>query len=238
MHASKLLVALFASGVAVACASTPGAEPHDASAAHHDDMAKAADRAASAHAAKYDPNAHDDVERCLYGGVSGAPACFTSTRNPTAEHRVDADKYRRMAADHRAASQALRDAEARACVGLADRDRDMSPFAHREDIANVEPLPASASGPRSAPRVEGALITFRAIPGMTTAWLQRIVDCHVAWNAALGHDVPEMAFCPLVPNHVTATVTEVSGSFAVAVRSDDPATSQEILKRAQTLVAK
>jgi len=238
MHAPRLITALFASTVAAACASTPGGQPHDASVAHHDEMARSADQAASAHAAKYDPNARDDIQRCVYGGVSGGPACFASTRNPTAEHRVEADKYSRMAADHRAASQALRDAEARACVGLADRDRDMSPFAHREDIASVEPLSASASAPGTAPRVEGALITFRAIPGMTIAWLQRIVDCHVARNAALGHDVPEMAFCPLVPNHVTATVTQASGGFAVAVRSDDPATSQEILKRARTLVSK
>jgi len=225
--------------VAGACASTPGTQPHDASVAHHDEMARSADQAASAHAAKYDLNARVDAERCHYGIVSGTPMCFTSTVNPTAGHRAEVDKYRRIAEEHRAASQVLRDAESRACARLADRDRDMSPFAHREDIASVEPLNGLISGGRgNIQRLEGATVTFRAVPGMTTQWLQRIVDCHIARNAALGHDVPEMSFCPLVPNHVSATVSEARGGFAVAVRSDDAATAQEILKRAQALVAR
>jgi hypothetical protein len=239
MRTISPIAALFSASVAAACASTPGAKPHDASVANHDAMAVSADQAASAHAAQYDPNARTDVERCHYTLVSGTPMCFTSTVNPTAEHRAEADKYRRIAAEHRAASAALRDAEARACVGLADRDRDMSPFQHREDIASVEPLNGYAGSSRgAAQRLLGATITFRAVPGMTTQWLQRIVDCHIARNAALGHDLPEMGYCPLVPNHVSATVREAQGGFAVAVRSEDIATAQEILKRAQGLVAK
>ena len=141
-----------------------------------------------------------------------------------------------MAADHRAASQALRDAEARACVGLSDDDRDTSPFAHREDISSVEPLTDNvSSGKGQYARMAGAVITFRAVPGMTAQWLQRVVDCHVARNAALGHDVPEMPYCPLVPKNVAAQVTATSAGFAVAVRSDDVDTAKEVLRRARTL---
>ena len=41
----------------VACASTPGAQPHDMSAANHDAMAAGEEQNAGAHAAQHDPNA-------------------------------------------------------------------------------------------------------------------------------------------------------------------------------------
>jgi hypothetical protein len=142
-----------------------------------------------------------------------------------------------MAADHRAASQALRDAEAQACVGLPDMDRDMSPFEHCADIASVAPLVAAGSGKASTSRMVGVTIVFRALPGMTAPWLQRVVDCHLARNAALGHEVPEMPYCPLVPKDVSAQVSETNAGFAVAVRSNDTGSARKILRRSQALVA-
>jgi hypothetical protein len=85
--------------------------------------------------------------------------------------------------------------------------------------------------------MEGAVIVFRATPGMTAEWLQRVVDCHLARNAALGHDVPEMPDCPLVPKGVAATVKATDAGFAVAVRSEDSSTAAEVLRRARSLVA-
>jgi hypothetical protein len=41
--------------------------------------------------------------------------------------------------EHRAAPEALREAEARACAGVAPVERNASPFYHREDILRVEP---------------------------------------------------------------------------------------------------
>jgi hypothetical protein len=140
-----------------------------------------------------------------------------------------------MAADHRAASQALRDAEASACAGIAEQDRDVSPFAHREDIVRVDPLNTPAS-PRSASQLEGATITFRARPELTAQWLQRVVDCHIARNATLGHDIPEMAYCPLMLKQVKASVTGTATGFAVAVTSSDANTAREVLKRSQALL--
>jgi hypothetical protein len=81
----------------------------------------------------------------------------------------------------------------------------------------------------------GASVTFRAVPGLTAEWLQRIVECHVARNNALGNNVPEMAYCPLVPKGVTAKVNSVGNGFAVEIRSDDPDTAKEVLRRAQAL---
>ena len=225
-----------------ACAGAPGTQPHEMSATRHEAMAQQAERGAALHQAQYDAGASEKTAHCgrtnftVATGVA-TPACWTSTRNPTAEHLEQANELRKVAAEHRAASQVLRDAEARACVGLSDEDRDMSPFAHREDIATVEPLYANvSSGKGQYARLRGAVITFRAVPGMTAEWLQRIVNCQLARNAALGHDVPEMPYCPLVPRGVTATVSPAPAGFAVAVASDDVGTATEVLRRARTLV--
>lgn len=234
-----VLVSIVAS--TVGCASTPGAQPHDMSATQHEVMSSGEEKVAAAHAVQYDTSAKTEKGgRCSGGGArdgAGDGACWTSVSNPTAEHLVEAERHRKMAADHRAASKALRDAEASACVGLSDQDRDMSPFSHREDIAGVEPL-TSGGRSRSLPTTVGAVITFRATPGMTTQWLQRLVDCHLARSAAMGHDVPEMAYCPLMPKSTTARVVARDAGFAVEVRSDDSESVKEIIKRAQALVGR
>jgi hypothetical protein len=196
-------------------------------------MARAEDKSAAEHATQFDPNAPRVASTC------GKGPCWSSTVNPTAAHVAEAERHRKLAAEHRAASQALRDAEARACIGLTDADRDMSPFAHREDIASVQELVTKSTGGKSQfSRKTGALVVIRAVPGLTQQWLQRVIDCHLARNAALGHDLAEMPHCPLVPNGVTASVAPTETGFAVSVQSDDPVVAQEILQRAQSLVAR
>lgn len=226
-----------------ACASTPGAQPHDMSAAGHAAMAAGEDRSAAAHASQYDPAAsRERAGRCAGSPGTVADVCWSSVTNPTTEHLKEAERHRKMAADHRAASQALKDAEARACAGITELDRDMSPFSHREDISKVETLTTTVASSNSvasskpSSRVRGAAIVFRAVPGMTAQWLQRVVDCHMARNAALGHDLPEMLYCPLVPKGVTAKVTTRESELAVEVTSDDANVAAEIVRRAQALV--
>ena len=84
-------------------------------------------------------------------------------------------------------------------------------------------------------KVVGSTVVFRALPGMTAEWLQRVVDCHVARSAAAGFDMPEMSFCPLELKDVKATVASTGDGFAVNVSSENPATVAEIQKRAQAL---
>ncbi len=143
-----------------------------------------------------------------------------------------------MAADHRAASQALRDAEANACVGIPEGDRDESPFQHREDIESVSPIFVPLSAKTGGQRLVGATVRFRAVPGMTAEWLQRIVDCHMARNAAMGYEMPEMGECPLMIKGATATVISIGNGFAVSVRSDDVDAASAIRQRAQALVSR
>jgi hypothetical protein len=232
--------------VATACATaTPGAKPDDMSAAQHDREAQAHAEIAEQHAAQYQPNAAATREGCrarlgeaAQGAAATGEVCWTSVANPTETHLREAEEHRRQAAEHRAASAALRDAEERTCIGIAPADRDTSPFEHTDDIASVEPLVERTGGSKSpSQRTAGAVVVFRALPAMTAEWLQRMVDCHLARNAALGYSVPEMPNCPLVPRGATARVRSVRNGFAVEVRSDDSATAREILLRAQRLRA-
>lgn len=158
--------------------------------------------------------------------------------NPTAAHLRAAEEHRKHAADHRAASAALREAEALSCVGLRNSDRDMSPFEHTEDIAAVEPIHERVGSLKTdAEHTVGVTVVFRAVPGMTAEWLQRVVDCHLARNAALGHEVAEMPDCPLVPRGVSAHVSSTGSGFAVAIRASDDSTAKDLISRANRLVA-
>lgn len=233
MKAHILTTLALGSSALIACASTPGAKPSDMSAAQHEQAAAAQEAQATAHASQYGPNAQ------VTPGVTSAQCAFTNagcwsaTANPSQQHLNDAEKHRRMAADHRAASQALRDAESWACTGVSADDRDTSPFDRREDITSVQPAYVHISGKQPRDQLVGAVVTFRAVPGMTSEWLQRVVDCHLARNNSLGNSVPEMPACPLVPKGVTATVSSTGDGFAVRVESQDPTTAQEVLRRAQ-----
>jgi hypothetical protein len=221
----------FGSSALIACASTPGARPSDMSAVQHEQAAASHEGEATPHAEQYSPAAQQATNHC-----DGKHPCWTSTSNPTDLHLSDAKKHRRMAADHRAAGQTLRAAEAQSCAGISDDDRDISPFYHREEITSVQPANAPSPRGKGDPgHVTGAVVTFRAVSGLTAEWLQRIVDCHIARNNALGNDMPEMPYCPLVPKGVTAKVSSTGDGFAVTIESQDPNTAQEILRRAQSL---
>jgi hypothetical protein len=230
----------FGSLALAACASTPGARPSDMSSAAHEQAAAAHEAEATPHATQYDPNATATQTSgigCAKAYNSGKP-CWTSATNPTQQHLDDAQKHRKMAADHRAAAQALRTAEAQSCAGVSDDDRDISPFYHRQEITKVEPAYMAGSGGKGTPKMlGGAVVTFRAVEGLTAEGLQRIVDCHIARNNSLGNDVPEMSYCPLEPKGVSATVSTAGDGLAVRIDAKDEKTAKEVLKRAEALKA-
>lgn len=213
------------------CAADPGTKPHDMSQAQHEAMAKQEEQAGETHAGQHDPGAKQAATTC-----SGRTGCWTSVSNPTAQHSADAEKHRDLAKKHRAASTALASAEANACAGISDDDRDTSPFYHREDIQSVSPYSENAkSGKGSVSKEVGATVVFRAVPGMTAEWLQRVVDCHIARAASMGHSMPEMDYCPLMVKGAKAKAVSAGNGFAVNVSADDNNTVQEIKKRASSL---
>ena len=88
-------------------------------------------------------------------------------------------------------------------------------------------------GKSQVERLAGATVVLLPAPGVTAERLQHIVECHIARNASLGNDVPEMTYCPLVPKGITAAVTSTGNGFAVNITSKDTATAEEILRRAR-----
>ena len=228
--------------VAGCATTTPGSMPHEMSVAQHEAAARGEDELADSHKAQRDLS--DGVTHVRCAPAQGASsrdaaavdACWTSAADGGDEHLRSAEEHRRRAADHRAGSAALRDAEVRACVGVSTDDRDTSPFEHGRDIESVVPLEERTVGGKSSfMHTIGATVTFRAVPGMTAEWLQRVIECHLARNASVGHVVPGMPDCPLVPTGVTARVSSTGSGFAVAIRSDDADTAREILARALRL---
>lgn len=211
----------------------PGTRPRDMSAAQHEATAAREEQAVAAHAALYDRAARVERGECTESIYATGP-CWTTLENPTADHQAQARARAELAARHRAASQTLREAESRACAGLSDHDRDTGPFAHQADIARVSPL---YHDELLAPDLVGAAIEFRAVPGMSVQWLQRIVDCHLARAAALGHDLAMIGDCPLAPKDVRAAVSATRKGFLVEIRSRDSASAREIWQRANRLAA-
>jgi hypothetical protein len=231
---TALVLAMSPAGLG--CAPASGTQPHAMSAAEHEAAASKEAQAGASHADQYDPAASTTKKTCNTNRAG--TVCWTSDTNPTEEHDKEANEHRQLATQHRAASEALRSAEASTCFGIPEEDRDISPFAHREDIRSVQPLSEDVRvGKANGVRVAGAELVFRAVPGMTAEWLQRVVDCHLARNAAIGHQMAgaEMAYCPLTLRGAQARVRSVGNGFSVAIRADDETTSKEILRRAQSL---
>ncbi len=215
--------ALAAMGIsAVTGCATPGTRPQDMSVAGHE--AAAENTEAAARTAGVQPPSSTAT------ACKDAP-CWSDADRSTDESR----RLLAVAAKHRAAAQALREAEAQACAGISERDRGISPFFHREDVAVVVPLEEKQG--KYGRRLAGATIEFREVRGLTAEWLQRSIDCHLARSAALGFDQSEMGFCPLALKGVAAKVRSGGRWILVEVTSQDPTTAAEVWRRAQALVA-
>jgi hypothetical protein len=217
----------------------PGTGTEEQGAAQHRAAAQLESARLERHREVYDPHARQDIKRCDPGAAApypSAPICWVETINPTAVHLKEVEDHRMRAVHHRKAARELQEAERLACANVAADDRDVSPFSHRGDILGVNPL-QEKHGKKN--ELVGATVVFRAVPRLTAEELQRIVDCHVARNAAIGHDVAavEMSHCPLVERGATAQVRAVQGGFAVDVRASDGDVAKAIWRRAQSLAA-
>lgn len=189
----------------------------------HEHAAQAEQDNAKTHAEQYDPGLEDTTEIC-----GGGTVCWTTWSNPTAEHNQAANQHRTLAKKHRKAAEALRKAEEAACQGVDERDRDLSPFFHTSDIARVDIPEAGSDAP--------IVITFKAVSGLSVDKLQTILKCHIARSAAMGHEMPEMEYCPLVPRGVSATASQAEEGLIVTISIDDGTeTRDEVLRRADQL---
>lgn len=212
------------------CAASQGTQPHDMSQAGHEQAAKTEEAEAAEHGAT-----HEDGKSKCTPSRAGV-VCWSSD----GEHASKAEQHRELAAKHRAASEALVRAEETQCAGIPEEDRDMSPFAHSADIISVTELKQDSQvggeyyGP-TTDEVVGATVSFRAVPGMTEEWLQRVMDCHSARNASMGFQMPGMEYCPLMVPGTKAVVRSGHGAFNVDLVAEDGERAKEVLARAKAL---
>lgn len=259
----RLILSPILGGALFAACASAGTEPRAMTAAEHQTAAAREEQAAVQHEAQSGAPTAPQPPRAPSPGAYSAcisyqnSNCYIrwkSEESPTDQHRKDAEHHRKLAEKHRAASKALVDAEQRFCSGIPEADRDLSPFYHREDMTAVEALKKetaqsgySVYSPSTVVRAQpiyketlgtgglvGARVTFRAVPGMTAEWLQRVVDCHLARNAAAA-STEDMPFCPLAVPHVSARVSSTGNGFSVDVTSEDEQAALEVVRRAQRL---
>jgi hypothetical protein len=183
----------------------------------HEEAALAEKRAAAAS----DP--------CVSGRVATTAPCWT-------EHADEVDEHERAAAGLQHEAD-LQRAEQQACAEVPKEERTRSPFSHRADILSVQPLVAKSANGRT--RDVGVIVVFAKVPHLTAEMLGQIVACHLARNAALGTDRPDLEYCPLTVNplgfkNLKFNVTERPEGFALALEtSDSEEVAHEILRRAQ-----
>jgi hypothetical protein len=128
-----------------------------------------------------------------------------------------AEDDRDAAQEHGRVSLALRQAELSACAGVDERD-----------LAPGEVMDAQViQGPDG---VVGARMRFHDLRRLSVDDLHRSLDCRVARDDALGHESPQLGYCPLVPRGASATVTTVPHGYMLEVRSATPSTAQEIAR--------
>lgn len=217
-HKIKLVTVFGIAVFTIACRGREGTHPEDMSAHGHDAAAAEAEAKAVDEESQYDPN------YVVFDGSDCTEFCFTA--NPTEHHLRAADRLRREAARHRKASHELRVTEERACAEIPELHRDFSPFYHRGYITGAE---LSDKGP--------IVVHFDKIPKTTAAGLQRLVDCHLARNAAVGYAMEEMDYCPLAIPGVSATVVETDAGFDIDLDTRDPGAHAEVATRVESLLA-
>lgn len=154
---------------------------------------------------------------------------------PTSKQAADLAVLRAAAQSHRTASPAVRVAERAACAGMGDDDRDVTPFFYRDDIMDVQPLRA-ADGTLPG-RLEGAVVTFRRLEGLSAERLQRLVYCQIARNAALEYRVPEVEWCPLAVRGALARVSDTEHGLDVRIVAADASAARETYVRAIALAS-
>ncbi len=154
---------------------------------------------------------------------------------PTPEQAAQAQALREAARSHRIASPAVRAAESSACAGLGGDDRDVTPFFYRDDIVDVQPLRGHDGALPG--RLEGAVVIFRRVEGLSPGRLQRLVECQVARDAALDYRVPEVEWCPLAVPGTLAWVTDSESGLEVRMASSTADAATETYVRALALTA-
>lgn len=201
--------------VVAACASNPGTEPEDMSAADHRNAAEQEEREAKEHQGKYNTKARRTSGADVGGGDTFS---FPMTSyNPTTHHLESADKHRRHAHAHREAAATLENWEEQECGDFPPETRKACPL-----IGHVESVEDIAGGVR---------IKFAASVNIDAAIAH--VKCHRAFAGVQGFK--GMDSCPMYVKKVTVKADPKARTVDFIV--DDPDLVDDLRARAAAHVA-
>ena len=204
-----------------------GTQPHAMSVEEHNEAANLEQTRASAHGGRYRPGA-DPLAGCT-GDPEVSGLCWSSRSGTNGRHRPERRRHAHAAQLHRQAAETLEAQAATACRSVAAADRERSPLLHPKDLVSVEIDDSGAEGPV-------VVVVYKPVVGMTPASLGRVVDCHLAHSAVLGHPIDDLPECPLVPRGVWAEVGEDDqGRLTLSIGADTPSSALEIRSRAERL---
>jgi hypothetical protein len=93
-----------------------------------------------------------------------------------------------------------------------------------------------ASGGSRPGQLDGAVVTFRRVEGLTARHLQRALDCQVARNVALRYSAADTRWCPLAVRGVRARAELTERGMEVRLEADDADEVTETYARAVALL--
>jgi hypothetical protein len=122
------------------------------------------------------------------------------------------------------------------CAGFAD-DGAVADILSGKSVESFGPLYVGATSKTSSPRLEGAVLSVRPSPGVTSEWLNRALECHSARQATgqastVGND-------PFVLADGTPyiLVRSEGDGFRVEISAASSADAREILGRVEAFGA-
>jgi hypothetical protein len=153
--------------------------------------------------------------------------------NPVEEHaqrqRLAAERLHRRAQAERQAAASLIEAEVAACRGISPAEVEHSPFAHRQEIADVVPH-------RERGEIRGVRIVFKPVVGLSPAWMEQAIACHRARFERLGEPPSYLADDPTLVAGAVTTVSLHRGHLEVLVETRNDVAAHVALARGQDLV--
>ena len=206
----------------------------------HDEVADADRRSVASPDTPVNPGDYqcgdvDMSDQLTSGGkpIIPAGAHMVPCWNPTEEHaerqRLAADREHRRAQQERRAAANLIEAEVEACHGITPAEVEHSPFAHRQEIAEVIPH-------RERGEIRGVRVVFKPVLGLSPAWMEQAIACHHARFERLGEPADYLSDDPTLVAGAVATVSLHGGHLEVLIETRDDVAAHVALARAQDLV--
>ncbi len=222
MNVVARFTAIAALGMTMACASTPGTQPDDMSAADHRKAAKDHDKLAGEHKGQFDPDAKATATALPADAIApGGPFSAgvgdfyfpVTVYNPTGQHLGHSASHKQHAQQHAEAAAALEKFEEAQCQAFPKATRVVCPLLGQVD--RVEDIEGGAR-----------LYLSKDVP--TDAVLAHL-QCHAAYARTAGRE--GMPGCPMYLKAISITK---AGDAAVDIVSENSDTAKQIRTRSKS----